>query len=62
VTRDWREEKGGGLLPWPASAQTLTVEHQGQGRPWVTLSSQAAIPLKTPLNAGYRITRELGLA
>lgn len=59
VTRDWREEKGGGLLPWPAGAQTLTLEHQGQGRPWVTLSSQAAIPLKAPLNAGYRITREI---
>jgi hypothetical protein len=35
------------------------VAHQGQGRPWVTLSSQAAIPLKAPLNAGYSITREV---
>jgi hypothetical protein len=35
------------------------VEHQGQGRPWVTLSSQAALPLKAPLNAGYRITRQV---
>lgn len=59
VTQDWNKAASSGLLPWPAGPQTLQVAHQGQGRPWVTLSSQAAIPLKAPLNAGYRITREV---
>lgn len=59
VTQDWSKPANSGLLPWPTSTQTLQVAHQGQGRPWVTISSQAAIPLKAPLNAGYRITREV---
>jgi uncharacterized protein YfaS (alpha-2-macroglobulin family) len=64
ITQDWGKPADSGLLPWPQntstlSPQTLQVAHQGQGRPWVTLSSQAAIPLKAPLNAGYRITREV---
>lgn len=59
VIQDWNKTASNGLLPWPVGTQTLQVAHQGQGRPWVTLSSQAAIPLKAPLNAGYRITREV---
>ncbi|MBI5330023.1 MAG: alpha-2-macroglobulin [Betaproteobacteria bacterium] len=71
VTRDWNagpasgSQPGGlkpapqGLLPWPPARQNLEVAHQGAGRPWVTLSSQAAIPLRAPIAAGYRITREV---
>lgn len=47
------------LLPWPAKGQELAVTHEGTGRPWVTLQSQAAIPLKAPLTSGYRITKTL---
>jgi hypothetical protein len=46
-------------FPWPAQGATLTVEHAGSGHPWVTLEARAAIPLKTPLANGYRITKEL---
>lgn len=59
VVQDWSKPAAGGLLPWPAAPQALQVVHQGQGRPWVTISSQAAVPLKAPLDAGYRVTREV---
>ena len=36
---------------------TIIGRHDGSGRPWVTLSSLAAIPLTTPLSSGYGITR-----
>src|SRR4029077_16585517 len=35
------------------------VTHEGAGRPWVTVETRAAIPLKAPLSSGYRITRTL---
>jgi len=51
------------FLPWgavPADVgQTLNVTHQGPGKPWLTLQSLAAVPLKVPFNAGYQITRSI---
>jgi uncharacterized protein YfaS (alpha-2-macroglobulin family) len=47
------------LLPWPSGQGTLSLSHNGLGKPWVTLSSQAAIPLKSPLDSGYRIRRDI---
>jgi uncharacterized protein YfaS (alpha-2-macroglobulin family) len=46
-------------LPWPAQRGTLTVDHAGSGHPWVAFEARAAIPLKTPLASGYRITKDL---
>jgi hypothetical protein len=56
---DWAASPRGGALafPWPAAADELAVVHEGGGRPWVTLETQAAIPLRAPLSSGYRITR-----
>lgn len=59
LVQDWNKTAGGGLLPWPDKTQALNLTHQGQGRPWVSVRSQAAIPLQAPLAAGYRITREI---
>lgn len=61
---DWSKQAGGGAmtLPWatPASAPaTLTVTQQGTGKPWVALQSLAAVPLKAPFSAGYRIERSV---
>lgn len=45
-------------LPWAAPSSTpatLTVTQQGTGKPWVALQSLAAVPLKQPFSAGYRI-------
>ncbi|MGN6314695.1 alpha-2-macroglobulin family protein [Trinickia sp.] len=49
------------LLPWPADARTspvpLTLTQQGTGKPWATIESLAAVALKAPFAAGYRITK-----
>lgn len=54
---DWKQNESSALLPWSKDTAVLKLEHSGSGKPWVTVSSLAAIPLKQPLNAGYRITR-----
>jgi len=45
------------LLGWPSAAGQLGVHHSGTGKPWVTIQSLAAIPLKAPVSSGYRISR-----
>jgi uncharacterized protein YfaS (alpha-2-macroglobulin family) len=47
------------MFPWPAKGEELAVTHEGTGRPWITVQSRAAIPLKAPLASGYRITKTL---
>ena len=48
-------------LPWPAATatapMTLHVEQQGTGRPWATVRALAAVPLREPVAAGYRVRR-----
>jgi len=50
-------------LPWPPEARTggaslpLTLTQQGTGKPWATIESLAAVALKAPFAAGYRITK-----
>jgi uncharacterized protein YfaS (alpha-2-macroglobulin family) len=58
---DWSASPEGGTmgLPWPSGAGTLRVTHEGAGKPWVSVQSLAAIPLKAPLRAGYGITRSV---
>ncbi|WP_245253691.1 Ig-like domain-containing alpha-2-macroglobulin family protein [Paraburkholderia sp. LEh10] len=49
------------LLPWPPEARSasvpLTLTHDGAGKPWATIESLAAVALKAPFAAGYRITK-----
>lgn len=48
------------FLPWgTAPKDTLTVTHQGPGKPWLTLQSIAAVQLKAPFNAGYQIKKTI---
>ena len=56
---DWSEApKGGALtLAWPEKQAQLAVAHGGRGRPWATVQSLAAVPLKEPLSSGYKIER-----
>jgi hypothetical protein len=58
-TQDWRTAPEGGTqsLPWPPQAAPLTARHEGAGRPWISVQTLAAVPLRAPLAAGYRITR-----
>jgi hypothetical protein len=49
------------VLPWPRQAGTgpvsLTLTQQGTGKPWATIESLAAVALKAPFSAGYRIAK-----
>ncbi len=48
------------FLPWKSAArETLTVAHNGAGRPWLTLQSVAAVQLKAPFSAGYAIKKTI---
>ncbi len=50
-----------GFLPWKADGgkDTLTVTHQGTGKPWLTLQSIAAVQLQAPFSAGYVIKKTI---
>lgn len=58
---DWETKEEGDvfMLDFPPGKGRLTVTHQGEGKPWVTIQSQAAVPLKIPVSSGYRITKTL---
>jgi uncharacterized protein YfaS (alpha-2-macroglobulin family) len=57
----WAErEKGGSYsFPWPEGPGAVAVSHGGEGKPWVTIQSLAAIPLKQPFSSGYHIVRTM---
>lgn len=49
---------GKALLPWPRGGDgKLELEHAGAGKPWVTVQTLSALPLKAPLSSGYKIVR-----
>jgi uncharacterized protein YfaS (alpha-2-macroglobulin family) len=60
---DWSKEPQGSSvdLQWPAASepQRLRVDHKGSGKPWVTVQSRAAIPLRQPITTGYTITKDI---
>ena len=59
----WATQPAGGILnlPWPkaeaGAAGAIRFSHEGAGKPWLTIQSLAAVPLKAPFAAGYRLTR-----
>ena len=56
---DWSAAPEGGRynLPLPAQPGIFSAQHQGTGRPWLSLQTLAAVPLTAPLAAGYRINK-----
>ena len=58
---DWGKSPGGEKvsLGWPRGKKTLALSHRGTGKPWATIQSMAAIPLKEPFSSGYRIVKTL---
>jgi uncharacterized protein YfaS (alpha-2-macroglobulin family) len=58
---DWKSSPKGKIFdfPWPGQKGNLKVVHQGAGKPWVTVQSLAALPLKEPLSTGYRIQKSV---
>ncbi len=51
------------LLPWgagrPGDKRSLSVTHEGTGRPWLTVQSLAAVELKAPFAAGYQVSKTI---
>ncbi|MBM4312550.1 MAG: alpha-2-macroglobulin [Deltaproteobacteria bacterium] len=55
-----RTAKNGSVdFRWPDGKKTLSIRHEGEGKPWVTLQSLAAIPLRQPFSSGYSIKKTL---
>jgi alpha-2-macroglobulin len=61
VVADWSRQTEGASarLAWPAAGGTLSVTQEGTGKPWLTVQSLAAIPLKAPFSAGYSVARSI---
>jgi uncharacterized protein YfaS (alpha-2-macroglobulin family) len=47
------------LQAWPDGQADLKLRNLGAGKPWATVRSLAAVPLKAPLSSGYRIVRSV---
>lgn len=55
------------FFPWPAAGSAtgpvsladLTVQQLGAGKPWVTVSALAAVPLGTPVDSGLRVRKTI---
>jgi uncharacterized protein YfaS (alpha-2-macroglobulin family) len=47
------------LQAWPKGTDTLGLAHSGTGKPWATVQSLAAIPLKAPVSSGYTIKKTI---
>jgi uncharacterized protein YfaS (alpha-2-macroglobulin family) len=60
-TVDWKASPKGKIFsfPWPDKKDELSITHQGEGKPWVTIQSLAAIPLKEPFSSGYKIQKTI---
>ena len=58
---DWQTKPEGDtfMLDFPAAKDRLTITHGGEGKPWATVHSMAAVPLKAPFSSGYKITKTL---
>jgi uncharacterized protein YfaS (alpha-2-macroglobulin family) len=44
---------------WPEKKESFSAQHLGSGSPYLVLSSHAAVPLKKPLEAGYRLEKKI---
>lgn len=68
-TLDWGRQANGGTLAlgWPTgfavggnkASTNVKVNHEGTGKPWVTFTSKAAVPVLVPFSSGYRITKTI---
>ena len=57
---DWQEATPRSImLGWPGKPASLFITHAGTGRPWATIQSIAAIPLKKPFASGYTIKKSV---
>ena len=61
ASASWSQEKPTALplLAWPAGKQDLQLTHSGSGAPWATIQTEAALVLKAPRFAGYRLSKQI---
>jgi hypothetical protein len=62
LNADWAKQPDGArsTLAWPAEGKgSLHLSHLGAGKPWATVQSLAALPLKEPLFTGFRVVRSV---
>ena len=57
-TVDWAATPAGAVETLPFGP-ALNARHEGSGRPWLAVQVLAAVPLKAPLAAGYRVAKTL---
>lgn len=56
----WQDNGDLFRFAWPASGKgSLALSHQGSGKPWVTVQTRAARPLKAPVNAGFGVQKTI---
>ncbi len=61
----WRDAGSRLSFAWPASTLAgesraqLALQHQGSGKPWVTVQARAALPLAAPRYAGFEVKKEI---
>ena len=60
-TLNWQADAKGKseLFAWPQKKSQISVSHVGGGKPWLTISSLAAIPLKKSFSSGYKIKKTI---
>ncbi len=61
ASQSWPMPADAAPLRVPLTTATMSLKHEGTGAPWATVSVKAAVPLKEPLNAGYRIKRSVSI-
>ena len=44
---------------WASKKDKLSIEHKGEGKPWVTIQSLVAMPLKESISNGYKIKKKI---
>ena len=59
-TFDWKEARGSTYTPWVnEKSGKLSLTHNGTGKPWITVQSIAALPIKEPVSSGYTIQKTI---
>ncbi|WP_226018816.1 alpha-2-macroglobulin [Novosphingobium sp. FKTRR1] len=59
LTVNWPRKGEAVPLSFPLAAGPLTLSQSGGAGPWATVTVRAAVPLRQPLMAGYRLSRSV---
>ncbi|TAJ11733.1 hypothetical protein EPO56_04195, partial [Patescibacteria group bacterium] len=54
-----KQNEAAKTVAWPKGKSSVRIEHAANGKPWVTLSGLAAIPLSKPSSSGIRLEKKV---